>query len=348
MKAWVAEGHGTALQPADLPDRAPQGTEVVVSVAFCGLCHSDLHLWHGTVDLGPRGVIERPLPPSPIAFGHEISGTVARVGPEAKDIAPGDKVVVFPWIGCGKCPACLAGQENLCSGTPRFLGMQEHGGFADEVTVPHPRYLVPLGDLDPALAATYACSGVTVRSAIRKILPRPADDPVVIIGAGGLGLQAVAVLKALGHDAIVVTDANPAKAETVQATGAHFVVTGAKGDLDAVLAVTGDKVGAVLDFVNNAATATLGFDLLRKGGKMVPVGLHGGEMALPLFPVAAQALTIEGNLTGTLQDFKDVLRMAREGALAPTPIERVAKSEINDAMARLEAGDVAGRLVLER
>src|SRR5690606_4628763 len=97
--------------------------------------------------------------------------------------------IVYPWIGCGTCPACLAEEDNLCE-RQASIGVARHGGFGEKVTVPHPRYLVDPGDIDPALAATFACSGITVYAAIAKLMPLSPDTPIVLVGAGGLGLQA--------------------------------------------------------------------------------------------------------------------------------------------------------------
>jgi D-arabinose 1-dehydrogenase-like Zn-dependent alcohol dehydrogenase len=125
-------------------------------------------------------------------MGHETVGEVLAFGPDAKTAAGGLKIgdvaLVYPWIGCGKCATCLAGDENMCL-KPASLGVYCDGGYADHMTVPHPRYLLNLRGLDPVTAAPYACSGVTTYSALKKV-EADLGTPIVIIGAGGLGRSA--------------------------------------------------------------------------------------------------------------------------------------------------------------
>jgi propanol-preferring alcohol dehydrogenase len=126
----------------------------------------------------------------PRAIGHEILGRVAKLGPEAEGVQVGDRRIVYPWIGCGHCRRCRVGDDNLCP-NQRSLGVMQDGGFGSHVLVPHPRYLVDPGDVDPAVAAIFGCSGITVLGAIRKAMPFEPDDPIALVGAGGLGLAAI-------------------------------------------------------------------------------------------------------------------------------------------------------------
>ena len=129
----------------------------------------------------------------------------------------GDRRVVYPWIGCGECAVCQRGEEHLC--TPgRALGIVAAGGFATHVLIPHSRYLFDKGAVPDALAATYACSGLTAYGAIKKLGKLNPADEVVIIGAGGVGMMAIQIARALGIDPIVV-DIDPAKLEAAQQLG---------------------------------------------------------------------------------------------------------------------------------
>ena len=177
MRAWAVVENGAPLQELELPTPEPKGTEVLIEVTHCGVCHSDLHIWEGYYDIGggkkmslkDRGVV------LPLAMGHEIVGRVAKLGPDAKGVKTGDLRIVFPWLGCGTCEKCLAEEDNMCL-VPRSLGVYANGGYGTHVIAPHPRHLVDPGTLDPAVAATYACSGITVYSAIRKAMPIPPDE----------------------------------------------------------------------------------------------------------------------------------------------------------------------------
>lgn len=232
--------------------------------------------------------------------------------------------------------------------TPRSIGVYQHGGYATHVLAPHPRHLVDPGTLDPAVAATYACSGVTVYSAIRKVMPLPPEEAVVLVGAGGLGLNAIAVLKALGHANIVVVDVSAEKREAALAAGATKAVDGS-GEAVAreIMATCGGPVAAIIDLVNGTASARFSFDALRKGGKLVQVGLFGGELMLPLPLMAIRALTVQGSYVGNPKELRELVHLAQDGKVEPLPVATVPQREANTALMRLRDGKVTGRLVLK-
>ena len=348
MDAWAVVENGAPLVKISKPTPEPVGTEVLVAVTHCGVCHSDLHFWEGFYELGggKRLMLAERGVTLPRAIGHEILGTVAALGPDAAGVAVGDRRIVYPWVGCGSCRRCRAGEDNLCT-TQRSLGVMQDGGFASHVVVPHARYLVDPGDVDPAVAATFGCSGITVLGAIRKVMPLEPDDPVVLVGAGGLGLSAIAMLRALGHRAIVSLDLSAEKREAALAAGATAAVDGGAPDVAAaVLAASGGPVLAVLDFVNGSSTAALAMGILVKGGRMVQVGVFGGQLTLSLIGLIFKAATVMGSNTGTPADLREVTRLARDGKLAPIPVTTMHRDEANEALGRLRDGRVTGRLVL--
>ncbi|WP_458096656.1 alcohol dehydrogenase [Roseomonas sp. WA12] len=348
MRAWAVVEEGAPLQALDMPTPEPKGAEVLVEVTHCGVCHSDLHIWEGGYDLGSRGRLslkDRGVV-LPLAMGHEITGRVAAVGPEATGVSVGEEKVVFPWIGCGKCERCAAGEDNMCPNAARTLGIYRNGGYASHVLVPDARYLVPLDGVPAAVAATYACSGITVHSAIRKLGDLPPDRPVVLVGAGGLGLNAIHMLRALGHRRIVSVDISAEKLEAARAAGATDTVL-AEGDVTAaIVAACGGPALAVIDLVNGSATARFAFDALGKGGVLVQVGLFGGEVTLPLPLMAIRALTLQGSYVGSLADLRAVMALAKSGKLAALPVETVPMAEANSVLRRLRDGTVTGRVVL--
>ena len=348
MRAWAVVESGAPLQEIERPTPEPQGTEVLVEVTHCGVCHSDLHIWDGYYDVGggqkmslkDRGVV------LPLAMGHEIVGRVAKLGPDAKGVKVGDLRIVYPWVGCGVCAACTSEQDNMCL-TPRSLGVFQNGGYGTHVVAPHPRHLIDPGSLDPAIAATYACSGITVYSAIQKVMPLPPDEPIVVIGAGGLGLNAIAVLRAMEHRNIIVVDISEEKRAAALKGGAAIVIDGSGEDVaKRIMAAAGGPVLAVIDLVNGTATARFALEALRKGGKLVQVGLFGGELMLSLPLMAMRALTVQGSYVGNPQDLRDLVKLAQEGRLPPLPVQTVPQHQAHDALMRLRDGKVTGRLVL--
>ena len=185
MNSWQITRFGAPLELRCMAEPEPKGTEVLVRIRRSGVCHSDLHIWSGFFDLGGGKRFEVSQRMNlPFTLGHEIVGEVVGLGPEAEDVAIGLRGIVHPWIPCGTCHACRRGEELRCT-TPRTIGTRRDGGYSDHVIVPHGRYIVPYGDLDPALAATLACSGLTAYSALRKLPRLEADDSVLLIGAGG-------------------------------------------------------------------------------------------------------------------------------------------------------------------
>jgi D-arabinose 1-dehydrogenase-like Zn-dependent alcohol dehydrogenase len=150
MLSYQVEAFGKPLAQVIRETPAPQGSEVIVKVGSCGVCHSDVHLHDGYFDLGGDAKLDmtRTVQP-PRTLGHEIAGVVVAVGPDVKPeqgVKVGDRRVVFPWIGCGACSLCAAGNEHLCN-KPAALGIHRDGGFADHVSVPHPKYLLDYGSL---------------------------------------------------------------------------------------------------------------------------------------------------------------------------------------------------------
>jgi alcohol dehydrogenase/propanol-preferring alcohol dehydrogenase len=292
------------------------------------------------MSLKDRGVV------LPLAMGHEIVGRVLKLGPDATGVKPGDLRIVFPWVGCGTCAACRAENDNMCL-TPHSLGVYQNGGYATHVLAPHPRHLVDPVTLDPAVAATYACSGITVYSAIRKLMPIDPDEPIVLVGAGGLGLNAIAVLRALNHRNTIVVDVSEEKRQAALKAGATKVVDATAPDVrKRILEAAGGPVLGVVDLVNGTQTARFAFDVLRKGGKLIQVGLFGGELTLPLPLMAIRALTVQGSYVGNPKELRELVKLAQDGALPPLPVTTVPQSQANDALMRLRDGKVTGRLVL--
>ena len=232
MKSFQVAEFNAPLKEVDHPTPQPTGTQVLLKVKAAGVCHSDLHIWEGGYDLGhgrkPLSLKDRGVS-LPRTMGHETVGEIIAFGPDAKaetgGLKAGDVVLVYPWLGCGKCETCVGGDENMCVVKPNSLGVYCDGGYADHMTVPHPKYLLNLKGLDPVTAAPYACSGVTTYSALKKV-ENVLHTPIVIFGAGGLGLMALSLLKAMGGKGAIVVDIDARKREAAEAAGALATVDG--------------------------------------------------------------------------------------------------------------------------
>ena len=351
MRCYCVLHHGQALELVEKPIPEPQGTEVLIKVRAAGVCHTDLHLWEGHYDLGggkKLTLAERGIKP-PLTLSHEIVGEVVSAGPGAQHAAgvqAGRVALVHPWIGCGECAACQRGEENICI-KPQALGIVRPGGFAEYVIVPHPRYLVDIDGLDAAQAAPLACAGVTTYSAIRKFGERITTDPVVIIGAGGLGLMAIEVLKALGGKGAIVVDIDPVKREAALAAGALQVIDARAADaVQQIQQATGGGARAVLDLVGATPTVSLAVASAARGGHIVICGLMGGDLTLALPVIPMRPLTLQGSYVGTLKELQELVDLVRRTGMKAIPVSTRPLAEANAAMQDLHHGLVVGRTVL--
>lgn len=347
---WAFPKWGAALEAIEDPIAAPTGREVVVRVTHCGICHSDLHIQAGGFDMGGGKLssLERAGTRLPVTMGHEIGGEVVEIGPEVTDAKVGDRVVVYPWLGCGECPTCLSGNDHLCNKGARNLGIQLPGGYSDLVKVPHERYLVPVGSLDPARAATFACAGITAYGAIRKLPEAGADDWIAVIGCGGVGMTAVALLSALSKAKVIAVDPDPAKRETAQRYGAALVVDPASADaVRTIVKTSGNNVLGVVDFVGGETTSAMAVGIVRRGGAVVIVGLFGGEFRcpVPMFPL--KSMSVQGSYVAGLNELRELIDLAQRVTLPEIPITLRPLAEVNRSLEDLAAGRIVGRVVLQ-
>ena len=339
---------GEPLQCNEAPTPEPKGTEVLLKVLAAGVCHSDIHLADGWFDLGggKRMSLQDRGMKLPVTLGHENVGEVVAVGPDAKGVKVGQKMLADPWIGCGKCPACLRNEDNLCTAM-RSLGVFSNGGYATHMMVPHPRYLFDIGDMAPERAAPLACSGVTTYGALKKIATLK-SEPTVIIGAGGLGLMCLALHQKIGGHSAIVVDIDPAKRDAAKKAGAKAVVDGKAADaVDQIKALTNGGAWGVVDLVGSSQSARMGYDSLAKGGKYVIVGLYGGDVTLSLPPIAMRALTIQGSYVGSVPEMAELMDLIKRTGLPDVPVATRPLSQVNAAMDDLRAGKIVGRVVLQ-
>jgi D-arabinose 1-dehydrogenase-like Zn-dependent alcohol dehydrogenase len=337
--------HGRPLQKVLGETPKPQGAEVLMRVTRAGVCHSDLHIWEGYFDLGGGKrfyVKERGCVP-PFTLGHEPFGVVEALGSRARGVKVGDQRLVYPWIGCGKCAVCKAGQDNYCVSGTRFLGVNRAGAYATHVLVPDAKYLIDTRGIDDAFAATLACSALTAYSAAAKLPKVAAKDEVAVLGCGGLGLIGISILRAQGAKNIVACDIDDAKLAAAAKLGAKRTINSRASEAPEQLR----GIAGALDFVGSPATAVLGIGALRKGGRYIICGLYGGELVHPLPPIAQRAIGIIGSYVGNLQELKEVVALAKKGSLKPLPVSTRPGSEASGALEDLKAGRVVGRIVLD-
>ncbi|MBO9413559.1 MULTISPECIES: alcohol dehydrogenase [unclassified Ruegeria] len=348
MRSYSVLEHNRPLVPVEteLPDLT--GTQVLVKITRSGVCHTDLHVWEGCYHLGEGETLQmadRGIHP-PITPGHEITGQIVAAGPDAGEDHVGRVCVVHPWTGCDNCPTCARGDENLCL-TASFKGIQQPGGYAEYVIVAHPKFCVDIGDLDPSQAAVLACSGVTTYGAIRKFGDILNEEPLVIIGAGGLGFMALSLVSAMGFKGAIMVDLDDAKLAVAKEAGALAVVnSSAKDAVAQITELTGGGALAVLDLVGAEASVNFALSVVARAAHVVICGLYGGRLSVPLPYFPMRPLHIQGSWVGNLQDLKDVVAIAQSGALTPVPVTERPLSEANDALMELRDGKTVGRSIL--
>ena len=348
MKSARITGPNEPLAVSNFDTPSPQGNQVLVKVKSVGVCHSNLHLWEGGYDLGDgqfMKVTDRGVK-YPVTPGHEIVGTIEKIGNTVSNVSVGDDVLVYPWIGCGQCPACKVGNENLCD-TPKSMGVFQDGGYSDYSLIPDSKYLAKLDGVDPDAATSLACSGLTAYTAVKKA-NQNSPEFIVIVGAGGLGLMGVQIASAITNAKIICVDLDDAKLETAKKMGAHHTVNSKDPEtVQKILSICNDKgADSVIDFVNAPPTVKTGLAVLRKRGNLVLVGLFGGSLELSLVTIPLKSIIIQGAYTGNYTDMVELLALARKGTINPVISKRYSLDDANTALEDLKARKIIGRAVI--
>jgi alcohol dehydrogenase len=327
---------------------SPVGREVLVRIERCGLCHSDLHIQDGYADLGGGKRLDTTRGMAlPFTLGHEIAGVVEEVGSELGKDMIGAKKAVFPWIGCGTCRDCLAGDENLCV-KQRFLGVSIDGGFATHVLVPDAKYLLDYDPLPVNQAATLMCSGVTAYGALKRLVERPRQRNLLLVGLGGVGQMGLSLAQAMFEQQISVADLNPAARESALQNGAAIAYDPTEPEIvRRILKETEGGFDGVVDFAGNEKSMAFSVAVLGRGGKVVVSGLMGGTFALPTVQWVYKRMTIEGFMVGTLAEAHELMALARAGKIKPTPMREEPMGDVQKWIDALRQGKVVGRVILK-
>ena len=335
------------LQINEVEISKPSGNEVIVKVKSAGVCHSDLHLWEGGYDTGDgfMKVTDRGGK-FPVIPGHEVVGVVEEVGDSVQAVSIGDVVLVYPWIGCGQCNTCEKGDTNLCE-SPKSFGVFQNGGYAERVLIPDYKFLAKINNLDPDAAASLACSGLTAFTAIKKSLVNDPEN-ILIVGAGGLGLMAVQIAKALTKANIICADIDDKKLNSAKDLGATHIVNTKEPDAGKkIMSICSEKgVDSIIDFVNAPPTVKMDLSIIRKRGNLILVGLFGGAVELPLVSVPLKAITIQGAYTGNYNDMLELIELAQRGVINPIVSKHYTLDEANTALEDLKNRKIIGRAVI--
>jgi propanol-preferring alcohol dehydrogenase len=340
VRAYRLTAPGSA-ELVEVAEPRPGPDEVVLRVLAAGLCRTDLELRRNGG-----------APMLPLTLGHEIAGDVVEVGSAVRGRALGDRVAVYEMLGCGRCGACLRGEDNVCREVvPGAVGITRDGGMAGYVAVPA-RNLVELGAVDPLAAAPLTDAGMTAFHAVRRgraLVERL--ESAAVVGIGGLGHLALQFLLATSRARVIAVDVDPARLDFAAELGAAAGVLSSERAADELPAKNdGRKVDVVFDFVGSQASLDLAARVTGRGGAIVVTGGGGGRIGLTAEIGAGRApdreVAILHTFGGTREDLIGALALAEAGRVR-TRVERFALRDVERAFDELEAGRILGRAVLE-
>ena len=327
-------------QLQDVPKPSPGPGQLLVKVGGCGLCHTDLGLMK-------RTTADWLDTPPPLTLGHEIAGWVAEIGQGVVGFKSGEPVAVVPvWGSCGHCAPCRRGEENFCYYISRLIGagVGFDGGLAEYILV-EARFVVPMGDFDPVLAAPLTDAGLTTYTAIKPALPALGPgSTAVVIGVGGLGLLAVQFLRALCSASVIAVDNDAAHLQLAKEHGADATLVSDASAADHIRDMTaGAGANFILDCVGADSTLKTGIDALARLGRLTLVGaaLKTIPFGLHEVPWGAQLAT---SLNGGTTNLREVIELARLGRIE-TIVDRYPLGRVEDAYRALADGKLRGRAV---
>ncbi len=339
MRAAVLRELKTPLKIEAVPMPEPGPGEVLIKVAACGVCHSDVHAVDGDWD---------PLPALPLIPGHEVTGHVAARGAYVRGLKDGDVVgVPWMWSACGACEHCLAGDESICA-AGESTGYSKPGGYAEYITAPAAFVGRLPGKADLIGLAPVLCAGVTVYRGLKRTMARPGQC-VAVFGIGGLGHLAVQYAKAMGLR-VAAIDVADDKLRLASSLGADTVVNAKKADPVRTLKkeLAGGPHAAVV-----TTPARIAFDQavrsLRAGGTCSFIGVpgrDGDQLPISISRVIGQELSLRGSNVGSRLDLAEAIRFAVEGQVK-VKVESQPLRAVNKVLERMRRGKIVGRVVLD-
>ncbi|XP_011083438.1 8-hydroxygeraniol dehydrogenase-like [Sesamum indicum] len=337
---WAARDPSGVLSPFKFSRRATREHDVQIKVLYCGICHSDLHAVKND-----WGISKYPLVP-----GHEIVGVVTRVGSKVRKVKVGDKVGVGCLVGsCRECDQCVNNLENYC---PQLIltynsidtdGTITYGGYSN-IMVADEHFIIRWPEnLPPHVGAPLLCAGTTTYSALRYYGFDKPGLHIGVVGLGGLGHVAVKFAKAFGSKVTVISTSVGKKKEAIETIGADaFVVSHEPEEMQAA---TGSLDG-IIDTVPAHHPIEPLLSLLKPHGKMVMVGAPTKPLELPVLSIIMGRRTVGGSMIGGLKETQEMIDFAAEHNVLPN-VEVISMNDVNEAMERLEKGDVRYRFVID-
>ncbi len=337
MRAVVIARYGGALEATSRPIPRPGPGEVLVRVRASGLCSTDLHLLSG----------RQPLGALPRIVGHELAGEVIEPGDGVADWRPGDRVTAAIDITCGECRHCRTGETQRC-GAMRRIGFEQDGGHADYVAVPAANLVALPADISYEAAAILPDAVACMHHSLVRQGGVGLGQRVLILGVGGLGIHGVQIARSAGAT-VLTTSRRPERLALAERYGAVGVdPTRHSLEAEAAAFTDGEGVDLVVDNIGTRESVRQGLSVLRPGGKLLLVGYLDETLEIPSMRFFKTEQQIIGCRGSTKQDLIDVVRLVQTGQVTPVIGAHYPLEDIGQAAARLESGDLVGRILLTR
>ena len=332
-RAMVATEPGKRLEPREIPIERPRPGWARVQVIASGVCRADLEY-----AANPEASQDKPVTP-----GHEIAGIIAELGDDVRGWSLGDRVAVG-WFGgsCGHCAFCRVGDVVHCSEL-QVPGSSYPGGWSESVTVPASALARIPDGMDFFDAAPMGCAGVTTFNAIRKANLAP-GSAVAVLGIGGLGHLAIQFAAKMGFHTIAIAR-GAERAGLARSLGAHDFIDATAGPAGKALAALGGADLVVCTAQTSEPVSGL-LAGLRPHGRITLLGVDSGSITLPAAMLVMHELSVGGVVTGNTRDIEETMGFALTTGVRPL-VERMPLEAANEALARIEAGNVAFRIVLD-
>jgi uncharacterized zinc-type alcohol dehydrogenase-like protein len=339
VTAYAAPAAGEPLAPTTIERREVGANDVLIEIAYAGICHSDIHTVQG--DWGPQQY--------PLAPGHEIVGTVAEIGSDVTRHAVGDLVGVGCMVNsCGECASCTAGDEQFCVkgmvgtyGATDRDGTVTQGGYSTHVVVDADFVLSVPDGIDPAAAAPLLCAGITTYSPLRHWGAGPGKK-IAVVGLGGLGHMAVKIAHALGAEVTVLSQSLKKQEDGLRLGADSYFAT---SDPD-----TFEQLAARFDLIVNTVSASVDFNdylgLLAVGGTLVNVGAPPKPIEINAMSLISGRKSVAGSMIGGIAETQEMLDFCGEHGIG-SEVEVIGAEAINEAYERVLASDVRYRFVID-
>ncbi len=336
MKAIRYHGPKQPLTLENMPRPEPRRGEVLVRVRACGICHTELHFLSGLLDLGV----------APLTLGHEIVGTIEALGPDVESLDPGERVILYYYVGCGRCEHCRVGNENLCDSLRAEYGFVSDGGYAEYVVVPA-RNAVPLpGNISDEEAAPIGC-GVTTAVHASRLANVRVGDAVLVYGVGAVGYGLVQLARLAGATVIAVgrTEAKLTKAREL---GADFIINAAREDVGRRVRefTSGRGADVVFELVATEETIRHSLAALAKRGRLVFIGYSEDALTVHPIELVITEASVMGSVGNTLNELHEAVQLVSEGKIKTVVDRALDLCNFQEGLDSLSKGELVGRAVL--